>query len=358
MNREVAEGEGIRLRPWEQSDADFLVAAGNDPEIVRFLPQFPHPYTEDTARWWVTEGAPTAWREGGAAFAITDAQTGERLGGIGLGNLQKGRLQGEVGYWVAAWARGQGRTTAATGVLSGWAFEQGFHRLELLTSEANVASQRVAMGAGFTREGIRRQGGPLRDGGWQDLIVFARLAEDPPGPVPRLLPDLPGGQLTDGVVRLRPLRASDHDDFVALCRLPEVLDVGVGDTAQMERKPLRAESLWLAGEVAECVIEDAATGAFAGHIGLYYQRGPMLGYALRPEFRGRGFATRAVELISAWAFAHLGIVRLIAGTHLSNEASQRVLERAGFVREAVLKRALPRRDGTRIDNVQFVRYEP
>ncbi|WP_246002620.1 GNAT family N-acetyltransferase [Allorhizocola rhizosphaerae] len=354
------EGEGLRLRPWEPSDVDFLVAAMDDPEIRRFLPHMPDPYTEDSARWWIEEGSVAAWESGGAAFAVTNDSTGEMLGGAGLGSVLSRRLQGEVGYWVAPWARRRGVATRVTRVVARWAFEGGLHRLELLTARENPASQRVALAAGFAREGVRRMAGALPDGLWQDLVVFARLSDDPEGPVKRVLPDFPGGCLTDGVVRLRPLGPADGKDFRELNELPEVARNFIGDMSKLEQRCATAESAWLAGEMANCIIEDAETGAFAGDISLNYREAftgqAMLGYGLRPEFRGRGFATRAVKLISDWAFEAVGVSRLVAGTFPENKASQRVLERAGFEREAVFKSALPLRDGTRTDNVQFVRH--
>ena len=39
---------------------------------------------------------------------------------------------------------------------------------------------------------MQRGGGANRDGGRHDLIVWARLRDDPDGPTARLLPDLPG----------------------------------------------------------------------------------------------------------------------------------------------------------------------
>ncbi|HZM76733.1 MAG TPA: GNAT family N-acetyltransferase [Candidatus Limnocylindrales bacterium] len=352
--------DGIELRPWAMDDLDDLIDACNDPDIARWLPLIPSPYTDEAGRWWVEEGAPQAWRQGGAAFCIVFPGTRKVLGGIGINTVQPGRNQAEVGYWIAPWARGQGVATRATRAISRWAFESGFHRLELLAAKENWASQRVAMAAGFTREG-----GPTRDGGRQDLVCFVRLATDPDRPIARILPDLPGGHLTDGIVRLRPLRTDDVDDYVALNRLPEVIDTSFGPLITPEVAWERAawvQNNWLAGDRAECVIEDAVTGAFAGSIGLYYKDQPlseaMIGYSLHPEFRGKGIATRSVNLLCRWAFENVGIARIIAGTFPENRASQRVLERAGFTREGYLKAALPGRNGARIDDIRFVRLNP
>jgi len=127
--------------------------------------------------------------------------------------------------------------------------------------------------------------------------------------------------------------------------------------ADMTRRCAWAEAHWLAGERADLVILDAATGRPAGEIGLYYQEPrtgqAMIGYSMLPGWRGRGFPTRATQLLSLWAFAETGIARLIAGALPTNLASQRVLEKAGFRREAYLRSRLPAGAGRRTDDVQF-----
>ena len=68
-------------------------------------------------------------------------------------------------------------------------------------------------------------------------------------------------------------------------------------------------------------------------------RGPFqschLGYGVSAAANGRGLATSAVRDIIRVAFEELGLHRIQAGTLLHNVASQRVLERNGFVRFGV-----------------------
>jgi RimJ/RimL family protein N-acetyltransferase len=286
------------------------------------------------------------------------------VGGTGIFHVLARRAQGEIGYWVAPWARGRGVASVATGALAGWAFAHGFARLELLTRMENIPSQRVALRAGFRYEGVRRGSAIGRDGVRDELSAWARLADDPPGPAPRLLPDLPGGPagwLTDGVVTLRALRASDRDFLFELHTLPDVVATSVPpiapDRAEIDLRCIRAQSRWLSGERVDLVITDAPTGTPAGEIGLYYQEPPtgqaMIGYCMLPAWRGRGYPTRAARLLATWAFEQAGLARLIAGTHPGNAASQRVLERAGFRREGYLRGRLPGIDGKRADDVLY-----
>lgn len=79
-----------------------------------------------------------------------------------------------------------------------------------------------------------------------------------------------------------------------------------------------------------------------------------VGYYIGRKYQGRGYATAAVNLIATYAFEVLRLVRLEAGVYGWNPASMRVLEKAGFKREAVQERAVFK-DGQFTDYVTFVR---
>ncbi|MFI9527759.1 GNAT family N-acetyltransferase [Micromonospora rosaria] len=357
----VVEGAGLRLRDFRPDDVADLVAAGDDPLARWFLPGLPAPDTEARARWWVAEGVPGLRAAGGVAYAVADSGTDRLLGGVALGNPVPQRRQAEIGCWVLPGARRRGVGTTATRLLAGHAFATGTARLELLAVADDPASQRVALAAGFRPEGVRRDAAATPDGGRQDLLAFVRLAGDPDGPVRRLLPDLPAGRLTDGVVTLRRLAPGDADEMYALHSRPEVV-ANQAPPVPPERHVIAlrcrlAESQWLTGTAARLAILDAGTGRFAGSCGLVYAEPgtgqASIGYALAPGFRGRGLATRAVRLLAGWAFGPVGAARLVAGTVPDNTASHRVLHRVGFHREALLRGRLPGLAGTRLDDLTF-----
>ena len=64
-----------------------------------------------------------------------------------------------------------------------------------------------------------------------------------------------------------------------------------------------------------------------------------LGIMLLPEHRGRGHGTAAQRQLAAYLFAHTAVERVEADTDVANVAEQRALEKAGFTREGVLRRA-------------------
>lgn len=350
----------VELRPPSEKDIEATVRACSDPLIIRFISVIPVPYTRDDALAFL-KTAERSWAEGGAQFSITDPATGDWLGNIGL-KPPHPRGSREVGYLVAPWARGRGVASAALRAVTEWAFEHGTPRVELAADVENVASQRVAYAAGFTREGVQRGGGTDRGGGRRDMVVFGRLASDSGEPIRPYLPYPPGDALDDGVVRLAPVSVGDAADFHRMMCDPDVVRYRVPpeapSLAEIADRCMRTGMWWLAGERAELAIRDAASGKFAGHIQLVHiqpQLGEaVLGYSLLPEYRGRGMATRAVRLLVDWAFAHSPLRRIVAGTNPANTASHRVLERTGFSREALLRKLVPAAGGGYADDLRWV----
>ncbi len=86
---------------------------------------------------------------------------------------------------------------------------------------------------------------------------------------------------------------------------------------------------------------ESDAGLFLGGCGLN-QLNPLhrfanLGYWIRSSLTGHGHASQAVRLLSAWAFENTELVRLEIVAAVGNRASQRVAEKAGAVREGVLR---------------------
>ncbi len=85
-------------------------------------------------------------------------------------------------------------------------------------------------------------------------------------------------------------------------------------------------------------------GRLAGSVGFRFgtdieRVAVEIGYWLGEPFWGRGIATEVVRSMTAWVIERYGVTRVFATGFVSNPASARVLERAGFVREATLRRS-------------------
>jgi RimJ/RimL family protein N-acetyltransferase len=124
-----------------------------------------------------------------------------------------------------------------------------------------------------------------------------------------------------------------------------------GLVASVEQLP----SLAAAGRLLALAAVDHETGEIVGGGTLHHldrERAIVeIGYFVLPAARGRGIATTIARMLAEHAFS-LGVERVAAYVNVGNVASERVVERAGFTREGVV-RSLPVPDGRRVDKTLF-----
>ena len=77
-----------------------------------------------------------------------------------------------------------------------------------------------------------------------------------------------------------------------------------------------------------------------------------IGYWLGETFWGRGIATAAVQTLSQHVLRSTEIFRIYAYVYATNPASMRVLEKAGFEREAILRRSAVK-NGVAVDRALY-----
>lgn len=127
---------------------------------------------------------------------------------------------------------------------------------------------------------------------------------------------------------------------------PEALPPG-GPSGPDEVEP------WLAGGRPEARIDlmmlDREAGRIVGSISLYHAdwnlRAAVVGYGVRSDARGKGYATEALTAVARWALTEGGLQRVALTANTDNIASVRVAEKAGFRREGTLRRASLEDDG-------------
>lgn len=171
---------------------------------------------------------------------------------------------------------------------------------------------------------------------------------------------LPAQPVTDGATALRPWRESDIPALVAACQDPEIprwtrVPSPYGEAEARLYMHQRHDALQ-DGTAAPFAVVSAGDGPLLGSVSLlrfaWVDARAEVGYFLAREARGQGHAVRAVRLICAWAFDALGLERIDLLAASGNARSQRVAERAGFTREAVLRSYYPSKQG-RLDMVAF-----
>ena len=83
-------------------------------------------------------------------------------------------------------------------------------------------------------------------------------------------------------------------------------------------------------------------GEVAGGIGFtirddIYRKTPLIGCWLGEQYWGRGIMPEAVALVSKYGFEQLGIIAIMAFVFGDNQKSMRVLEKAGYICQGILK---------------------
>ncbi len=177
-----------------------------------------------------------------------------------------------------------------------------------------------------------------------------------------LEPIYPDPPPTDGTIRIRPWTMQDistveqasHDPYIpTVTSVPSVYTDDEG-RAFVERQWKRGES---GAGISLCIIAEATDTAI-GFIGLRLENRAhgraSFGYWVVPNARGRGVATAAVRLVSAWAFSTLGMARLEILVEPWNTGSISVAEHAGFQREGLL-RSYEEFKGQRTDLIMHAR---
>jgi RimJ/RimL family protein N-acetyltransferase len=138
-------------------------------------------------------------------------------------------------------------------------------------------------------------------------------------------------------LRLRPYRHEDLDDLHAMFSDPEHMRWYPAPF------PREGSLAWLEGQIAGYnevgyalwIVEDRATGEFLGTVGPARRvvegvEEVEIGWHTLPGRKGEGIAPEAGSAARDWAFANLGVDRLISLVRPENPASGRVAEKIGM----------------------------
>lgn len=93
-----------------------------------------------------------------------------------------------------------------------------------------------------------------------------------------------------------------------------------------------AAGQWMLKGYGAWSIEERATGAYAGEVGIFHPAHfpePEIGWTLMAPFEGRGLAHEAALAARAWAYAALGLETLVSYVAPGNARSIRLAERLG-----------------------------
>jgi ribosomal-protein-alanine N-acetyltransferase len=100
-----------------------------------------------------------------------------------------------------------------------------------------------------------------------------------------------------------------------------------------------ALSLWDEGKAYSYAITLKSSDSVIGMIALHPENFRVgIGYVLARPFWGRGYMTEAARAVTNWLLEQPDVYRVFAICDVENPASARVMEKAGMIREGILRR--------------------
>lgn len=152
-------------------------------------------------------------------------------------------------------------------------------------------------------------------------------------------------QILESRIKLRLLDDSDWELFKHLNTSPQIMEhvyepFSIAETKKRFEERIQPWNIksdqWLC-----FVIDEINSGKKLGSIGLkvtnHQAKIAEIGYLLKTDTHGKGFASEALLLIKKYAFITLKLNKLVATCSSNNIGSYKVLEKAGFSREGCLK---------------------
>jgi len=158
------------LRPWTLDDLPNLVQYANNFEIAKnLMDRFPHPYTEEAGRKFIS----MAMQDNPTCIFAIDVN-GEAVGAIGLHpQMDVYRKNAEMGYWLAQPYWGQGIMPQAVKQMVDYGFRSfDITRIFARPYGPNIGSQRVLEKAGFRLE-ARLEKTMFKNGEFLDELIYA-----------------------------------------------------------------------------------------------------------------------------------------------------------------------------------------
>jgi len=166
-----------------------------------------------------------------------------------------------------------------------------------------------------------------------------------------------------GLVTLRPSAEADIDSIFKACQdplIPAFTTLPANYTLDHAIDFVRSDPFGLAERREIRFIIDYGNGddiAFAGVISLHTikikNHCAEIGYWLEKSMRGKGIGTIAAKMITDYGFRSLGFRRIDGLADVENTASQKLLTKAGYQKEGILRNKVTRDDGRQIDMALF-----
>ena len=180
MKEIILTNDSLFIRPFKNTDSKALYEAAHESieDISPWMTWCHEIFSLDDSEKCI-ESSTEDWSKGNEYnFAIINQRNGTLLGVCGLNKIDNDNRIANIAYWVRSSRKGKGIASSVVRLLARFAFEElKLNRVEIIPAIGNKASQRVAMKAGATKEGILRKRIVVRDKTY-DGIMYSLIPED------------------------------------------------------------------------------------------------------------------------------------------------------------------------------------
>jgi len=178
IEQPVLDTPRLRLRPLERADASAIQKAAGVREIADTMISLPHPYPIVEAERYVAQQRAEQNAGRAVTFTIEQKVEGWFCGLVEVRDIDQEHSQGELSFWLAVDAWGQGYMSEVVQAVVQYGLEGlGLNRLYAYHMLRNPASGRVLEKNGFKQEGLLRQR-VRKWGQFEDVALWAILRQE------------------------------------------------------------------------------------------------------------------------------------------------------------------------------------
>ena len=165
-------------------------------------------------------------------------------------------------------------------------------------------------------------------------------------------------KISKNKVKLRKIELSDKAELSRLMNNKKIWD-NIRNYIPHPYKEKDAESFieLIENDELQQVFAIEFDSKFCGVIGLIlqkdiYEKSAEIGYWIGEPYWGKGIVSEAVKLITEYGFEKNNLIRIYASVFEFNIASMKVLEKNGYIKEGILKKAIFK-NGENIDEHRY-----
>jgi ribosomal-protein-alanine N-acetyltransferase len=170
-------------------------------------------------------------------------------------------------------------------------------------------------------------------------------------------------ELVSGNIRLRPFRMSDADKLAEMANNKKIsINLRDGFPHPYTLDDAVTFIMHCLEMPRDTFFAIESKGEHVGNISLspcqdVYRKSAEIGYFIAEPYWNKGIASAAVKMIVQYGFNNLGIMRIQTGVYEYNPASQRVLEKCGFIKEGIFRKSIYKEGGL-WDEVRYAILNP